>query len=93
MLVSAYYVILQTSSSTHLSRRSTRDEWTPQSSYRLLVGPRGEVMVVSLIMNGYANIYKPNRRNHLGHKYGNRYYSCSYGGCGASSHIRGRMRS
>ena len=33
--VSAYYVILQTSSSTHfyLSRRSTRDERTPQYSY------------------------------------------------------------
>ena len=38
MLVSAYYVILQTSSSTHLylSWRSTRDELTPQCSSSLL---------------------------------------------------------
>ena len=65
MLVSTYYVILQKSSSTHIyhSRRSTRDEWTPQCSYSLLVGPRGEVRVVSLMVNGYAD--KDNRRNHL----------------------------
>ena len=70
MLVSTYYVILQKSSSTHIyhSRRSTRDEWTPQCSYSLLVGPRGEVRVVSLMVNGYADIYKDNRRNHLRHK-------------------------
>ena len=70
MLVSAYYVILQMSSSAHiyLSRWSTRDEWTPQCSYSLLVGPRGEVRVVSLMLNSYADIYKDNRQNHLRHK-------------------------
>ena len=70
LLVSAYYVILQMSSSTHiyLSRRSTRDEWTPQCSCSLLVGPRGQVRVVSLVVNGYADIFKDNRRNHLRHK-------------------------
>ena len=56
MLVFAYYVILQMSSSicTHiyLSRRSTRDEWAPQCSYSLPVGPRGEVRVVFLMVNG-----------------------------------------
>ena len=69
MRVSAYYVILQTSSSTHfyLSRRSTRDEWTPQCSYGLLFNPWGKVMVVYLVVNGHADIYKPNRRNHLRH--------------------------
>ena len=38
MRVSVYYVILRTSSSTHLylPRRSMRDEWTPQCSYSLL---------------------------------------------------------
>ena len=58
MIVSAYYVILQTSSSTHiyLSRRSTRDEWIPQCSYSLLVGPKGEVRVVSLMVNGYGHL-------------------------------------
>ena len=31
-------------------------------SYSLLVGPRGDVRVVSLMVNGYADIYKDNRR-------------------------------
>ena len=66
MLVSDYYLILQMSSCTriYLSRRSTRDEWIPQCSYTysLLVGPRGEVRVVSLMVNGYAEIYKDNRK-------------------------------
>ena len=31
----------------------------------LLVGPRGGVRVVSLMVNGYAYIYKDNRRKHL----------------------------
>ena len=34
-------------------------------SYSLLGGPRGEVRVVSLMVNGYADIYKDNRRKHL----------------------------
>ena len=34
-------------------------------SYNLLVGPRGDVRVVSLIVNGYADIYKDNTRKHL----------------------------
>ena len=34
-------------------------------SYSLLVGPRGDVRVVSLMANGYADIYKYNRRKHL----------------------------
>ena len=70
ILISAYFVILQMSGSTriYLSRRSTRDEWTPQCSYSLLVGPGGEVRVVSLIVNGYADIYMDKGRNHLRHK-------------------------
>ena len=67
MLVSSNYVTLQTSSSTH-PRRSMRDEWTPQCSYSLLVVPWGGVRVVSLMVNGYADSYKLNRRNHLRHK-------------------------
>ena len=31
----------------------------------LLVGPRGDVRVVSLMVNGNADIYKDNRRKHL----------------------------
>ena len=59
MLVSVYYVTLQTNSYTHLylSRWST--------SLTVLVGPRGAVRVVSLMVNGYADIYKDNRRKHL----------------------------
>ena len=70
MLAFAYYVIVQTSSSTHiyLSRRSTRDEWTHQCSYGLLVDPRREVRVLSLMVNSYADIYKDHRQNHLRHK-------------------------
>ena len=70
MLVCAHYVILQMSRSTriYLSQRSTRDEWKPQCSYSLLVGPRGDERVISLMVNGYADIYKDNRRNHLRHK-------------------------
>ena len=34
-------------------------------SYSLLIGPRGDVRVVYLMVNGYANIYKDNRRKHL----------------------------
>ena len=34
-------------------------------SYSLLVGPRGDVWVVSLMVNGYADIYKDNTRKHL----------------------------
>ena len=34
-------------------------------SYSLLVGPRGDVRVVSLMVNGYADIYTDNRRKHL----------------------------
>ena len=34
-------------------------------SYSLLVGPRGDVRVVSLMVNGYADIYKDNTRKHL----------------------------
>ena len=40
----------------YVSRRSTRDEWTPQYSYSLLVGPKGAVRVVSLMVNGYAGM-------------------------------------
>ena len=36
-------------------------------SYSLLVGPRGDVRVVSLMANGYADIYKDNTRNILEH--------------------------
>ena len=62
MLVSVYHVTLQTSSNSnlYLSRRSTR-----LCSYSLLVGPRGDVRVVSLMVNGYADIYTYNRRKHL----------------------------
>ena len=34
-------------------------------SYSLLVGPRGDIRVVPLMVNGYADIYKDNRRKHL----------------------------
>ena len=34
-------------------------------SYSLLVDPSGDVGVVSLTVNGYADIYKANRRKHL----------------------------
>ena len=34
-------------------------------SYNLLVGPRGDVRMVSLMVNGYADIYKDNTQNHL----------------------------
>ena len=34
-------------------------------SYSLLVGPGGEVRVVSLVVNGYADIYKDNRQKYL----------------------------
>ena len=34
-------------------------------SYSLLVGPRGDVRVVSLMVNIYADIYKDNRWKHL----------------------------
>ena len=56
MLVSIYYVILQTSSNTHLylSRQS-------QCSYSLLVSPRGGIRVVYLMVNGYASM--SNRRS------------------------------
>ena len=62
LLVSVYYVILQTSSNTHLylSRRLTR-----HCSYSLSVGPREDIRVVSLMVNGYADIYKDNRQKHL----------------------------
>ena len=60
MLVSVYYVILQTNSNTqlYLSR------WS-HCSYSLLVGPRGDVRVVSLMVNGYADTNKDNRQKHL----------------------------
>ena len=63
MLVSIYYVILQTSSNTHLylSWQSTR----LTVHICLLVGPRGDIRVVSLVVNGYADIYKDNRRKDL----------------------------
>ena len=34
-------------------------------SYSLLVGPGGDIRVVSLMVNGYADIYKDNRRKYL----------------------------
>ena len=34
-------------------------------SYSLLVGPIGDVRVISLMVNGYADIYKDNRRKYL----------------------------
>ena len=34
-------------------------------SYNLLVSPRGDVRMVSLMVNGYADIYKDNTRKHL----------------------------
>ena len=52
MLVSIYYVILTTVDASHCL-------------YSLLVGPRGDVRVVSLMVNGYADIYKDNRWKHL----------------------------
>ena len=63
--VSVYYVILQTSSNTHLylSRRSTL--YASHCSYSLLVGPRGDVRVVSLMVNDYADIYKDNTRKKI----------------------------
>ena len=70
MFVSANYVILQMCSCTHtyFSQRSTHDEWTPQYSYSLLVGPGGrEVRMVSVMVHGYADIYKDNGRNHFRH--------------------------
>ena len=48
MYVSVYYVILQTSINT---------------SIFLLVGPRGDVRAVSLMVNGYADIYKDKTQN------------------------------
>ena len=52
----------------YLSRLSTLNEWTHQCSYSLLVGPRGEVRVLSLIVNGHADVFKDSRQNHLRHK-------------------------
>ena len=34
-------------------------------SYSLLVGPRGDVRAVSLMVNGYADIYRDTTRKHL----------------------------
>ena len=39
--------------------------YTSHCSYSLLVGPRGDVRVVSLMVNGYAGIYKDNTRTQL----------------------------
>ena len=61
MLVSVYYVTLQTCSNTFIF--TTVD--ASHCSYSLLVGPRADVMVVSLMVNGYADIYKDKRRKHL----------------------------
>ena len=49
----------------HNGRRVTNGH---RSVHRLLVGPGREVRVVSLMVNGYADIYKDSRRNHLRHK-------------------------
>ena len=62
MLVSVYYVILQMSSNTHLYLFTTVN--VSHCSYSLLVGPRGNVRVVSLMVNG--DIYKDNRRKYSG---------------------------
>ena len=39
--------------------------YTSHCSYSFLVGPRGDVNEVSLMVNGYADIYKDNTRKHL----------------------------
>ena len=59
MLVSAYYVVLQMSSSTH-GQCMTNGQFSVHI-ISLLVWPRGEVRVVSVMVNGYADIYKDNR--------------------------------
>ena len=57
MLVSVYYVILIPLSFTTVD--------ASPCSYSLLVGLRGDVRVVYLMANGYADIYKDKRRKHL----------------------------